>query len=394
MADSVHTAHWVNQLAGTHWDVHLFPCDGPGDIHPDFSDITLHDVGLWRPNGLQPSVRVAGLWPLPIGAFKISRIQKWLGLEQSDRAIRLARIIRKLKPDIIHSLEMQHAGYLTMQARKMVPDGFPTWIYSSWGNDIYYFGQFGEQISKIKEVLAACDFHLADCQRDIILARKFGYHGEPGEVFPGPGGYPLAEVQKLASTLLPAQRRLIMVKGRENWAGRALDALEAIHRCADVLAGYEICVYGATSGVAEVAGHVRRLTGLNLRVLDGPRPHDEILTLMGRARIALALSVTDGTPNCMLEAMMLGAFPIQSDSGAIGEWIDDGRNGLMVPCDNVPAVEFALRRALREDVLVNRAAEINSQIAKDRLDEAKIRPHVLATYERLLNRQQGEGRKK
>jgi glycosyltransferase involved in cell wall biosynthesis len=392
MSDSVHAAHWISQLVGTHWDIHLFPCDGPGDIHPDFCDITLHDMGLWRPKGLQSSVRVAGLWPLPKGAFKITRFKKWLGLGQPDRAKRLAQVIKHLKPDIIHSLEMQHASYLTMQARNLSRARFPTWIYSSWGSDLYYFGQFPEHVSKIKAIMDVCDYHVSDCQRDIVLVREYGYHGETGEIFPGHGGYPVAEIQKLASSLLPSQRRLIMVKGRENWSGRALDALEAIHRCSDMLAGYEICIYCVSEGVLGVAKHVQRMTGLNIRVLDGQHPHNEILTLMGQARIALALSVTDGTPNSMLEAMMLGAFPVQSDTGAIGEWIEDGKNGLIVPCGDTRAAENALRRALQDDSLVNQAAIINFQISNDRLDKSKVRPRVLAMYDRILMRHREERR--
>jgi glycosyltransferase involved in cell wall biosynthesis len=383
MSNSVHAAHWIRQLSGTEWDVHLFPCEKPGLIHTDFADLTVHDVGLYRPVELAPSIRVSGLWPFPRGAYGVSQLLKRLGRGDGDRALMLARLIKKLAPDIVHTLEMQHSGYLTLRAHEQMAGRFPPWIYTSWGSDLYYFGRQEEHHSRVCSVLGVCDYHVSDCDRDIGLAREFGFQGESLGVFPGPGGYPVNEMQKRAG--VPAsKRRLIMVKGQDHWAGRALIALEAIHRCADVLNGYEICVYYTTPGVAEVARHIQKMTGLNIRVLEGYRPHDEIIDLMGQARVALALAVTDGTPNSMLEAMIMGAFPIQSDTGAIHEWIESGANGWVVPSEDAGAVVSALRRAVQDDELVDRAMSTNQRLARARIDETVVRPRVLQMYADVL----------
>ena len=190
-------------------------------------------------------------------------------------------------------------------------------------------------------------------------------------------------MRKLADGVT-SKRKLIIVKGQDHWAGRALIALEAIHRCADVLSEYKVCVYYTTPGVAEVVRHIHRMTGMNIRALKGQRPHDEIITLMGQTRVALALAVTDGTPNSMLEAMIMGAFPIQSDTGATGEWIEDGRNGFMVQSEDVAGVEVALRRALSDDVLVDSAAVINRRLTDECIDESVVRPRDIEAYKRVL----------
>jgi glycosyltransferase involved in cell wall biosynthesis len=130
---------------------------------------------------------------------------------------------------------------------------------------------------------------------------------------------------------------------------------------------------------------MQQTTQLNIKALQGAQPHDDIIRLMGQARVALGLAISDGVPNAMLEAMTMGAFPIQSDTGATGEWIDSGRNGLMVQPEDVKGVEAALRKALSDDALVDSAAEINRHLTDERIDENVVRPKVLAAYERVMS---------
>jgi len=155
-----------------------------------------------------------------------------------------------------------------------------------------------------------------------------------------------------------------------------------LRQCADLLRGYTIEVYSAGKKIKLLAAWLARQTGLTVRIIP-QSSHIEIIKLMGRARIAIGLSVSDGTPNSMLEAMTLGALPIQSDTISTGEWITDGVNGLLVPPENPDRVAAALRRALVDDELVDRAAQINSQIALERLDYALIQPRVQALYEQV-----------
>ena len=57
--------------------------------------------------------------------------------EPADRAAQLACAIRRVRPDLVHWLEMQRAAYLTLEARQRFGAGFPPWIYSCWGNDVF-----------------------------------------------------------------------------------------------------------------------------------------------------------------------------------------------------------------------------------------------------------------
>ena len=292
-------------------------------------------------------------------------------------------MIQRLQPDIVHSIEMQHAAYLTLEARNYLDDSeFPPWIYSCWGNDIFFFGRQPEHEGRIRAVLTACDYCITDCQRDASLAKEFCFQGEHLGVFPGPGGFDIEHMQQFRQPSSTSSRRVIVLKGYHNPAGRALVALQALQICADVLAGYEVVIYSAEPNVRYAAEYVARSTGLQITIF--PRsPHDEMLKLMGRSRIALAVNVTDGTPNAMLEAMVMGALPIQSDTISTAEWITHGENGLLVPPEDPEAIATAIRRALEDDALVDRAAEINAQITAERIDLSVIKPRVIAMYKKV-----------
>lgn len=387
MGDSVHTARWMGQLRGRGLDIHFFPATA-AIIHPDLKEVTVHSLFRQRSGDLDASVKQTGLaWPLSRGRARAQRMAERL-LSVASSAVRLARLIQELKPDIVHSLEMQHAGYLTLESKKLlqaVP--FPPWIYSSWGSDLYYFGRRPEHRARIKAVLRSCDYYIADCQRDVGLAREFGFEGEVLGVFPGVGGFDLDHMKQLRQTPPVSARRVIVLKGYhdDNWAGRALVALKALEKCRETLAGYQVLIYSASPQVRHAADDLSRGMGLQFTILP-PSPHDEILRWMGRARIAIGVSVTDGTPNSMLEAMLMGAFPIQSDTVSTAEWITSGDNGFLVPPEDPEAIAVAIRRALSDNTLVDRAAEINERITMERIDRSVIQPQVIAMYEKVAAR--------
>ena len=79
----------------------------------------------------------------------------------------------------------------------------------------------------------------------------------------------------------------------------------------------------------------------------------------------------------------MGSFPIQSNTSCLEELIRDGQSGMLVHPEDPEAVAAALRRAVANDELVDRAAEINARIAAEHLDRSVTRPQVVEMYERI-----------
>jgi len=300
----------------------------------------------------------------------------------SDRGQRLARVIRRLKPDTVHSLEIQHAGYLTLEARNHLGDSFPTWIVTNWGSDIYLFGRLSEHADKIRAVLAACDYYSCECHRDVGLGRAFGFEGVVLSVLPNTGGFDLEWVQQFRQPGPTSARRLIVLKGYQGWAGRALVGLRAIELSADVLKDYRVAVYLAGQDVRIAAELVAQSTGVPIEIVPHSS-HEDMLRLHGRARVSIGLSISDAVSTSMLEAMVMGSFPIQSNTGCADEWIRDGETGVLVHPEDPGAVAGAIRRAVTDDALVDRAADINARVAAERLDQSVIQPQVIAMYEKI-----------
>lgn len=380
MPDSVHTARWVRQVAGLGWDLHLFPVYHAWP-HLELVDVTVHDgVFRYRPPGLNGSVRLRGIWPFR----KWLQPMLWLANQTRLRCDgkKLTNLIRKLRPDIVHSLEFQHSGYMTLEAKEKLGEHFPQWIATNWGSDIYLFGRLTEHQDRIRRLLAACDYYGCECQRDVRLGHDFGLKGEVLPVLPNTGGFDLAYSQGLRHKGPPSGRRLIVLKGYQHWAGRALVGLRAITLCADVLRDYRVAVYSAEADVriaAELAAHS---TGLTIEAIP-PCSHEDVLRLYGSARAYIGLSISDAISTSLLEAMVMGAFPIQSCTSCADEWIIDGESGILVPPEDPEPIAAALRRVLADDTLVDRAADINARVAVERLDQEVIRPQVIAMYEKV-----------
>jgi len=294
----------------------------------------------------------------------------------------LIQTIHLIKPDIVHSLEFQHAGYLTLRAKKKLRDKFPAWIATSWGSDIYLFGRLPEHQEPIRQMLEYCDYYSCECARDIQPAREMGFRGQVLPVLPSRGGADIEYMINFRQSGRVSDRKTILVKGYQGWAGRALVAFQAFRKCLDVLQGYTIVFYVAGEDVKIAAQLFTQETGIPIRLIPPASVSDEeILSQFGNARIYIGLSISDGISTSLLEAMIMGAFPIQSCTACADEWIEDGESGIVVQPEDPDEIASAVRRALADDTLVNKAAEINTKTAKERLDYFKIKQQAVKMYQ-------------
>jgi Glycosyl transferases group 1/Glycosyl transferase 4-like len=383
MANSVHTARWIRQVANLGWDLHLFPVER-ASLHPDLRNVTVHEFLYHTRRGPHESVPVVGGWPLPRGSYSAERaVQRW-SPALADRAQRLARTIRRLRPDVLHTMEIQHASYLALDARPYVPEGeFPPWLVSNWGSDIYLFGRLPSHAERIRRVMGTCDYYHCECHRDVALGHDFGFRGETMPIFPVTGGFEVKAMQSLRPPGPTSSRRRIALKGFQNWAGRALVGLQAIEMCADALKGYSVSIYMTTPDVRLAAELVAEKTGIPFEVESHELARDDILRMHGSARVSIGLNISDAISTSLLEAMIMGSFPVQSNTGCGDEWIACGENGLLVPPESPEAVAAALRRALTDDVLVDRAAETNARLTAERLDVSVVTPQAIRIYEKI-----------
>ena len=380
MPDSLHTARWIAQIAEQGWDIYLFPAY-IGATHPKIMNTTVFGSLPRGKNGLNRTVKFAWWTILPFWLdYLVTKVMRVPFSACARKALEI--IIRWICPDIIHSLEIQHAGYLTFAAKEKLPGKFPAWIVTNWGSDIYLFGRLTEHKAKIQAVLASCDYYSCECQRDIGLAQQLGFKGEILPVLPNTGGFSLHELISLRNDDTPSSRRTILLKGYQNFAGRALVGLQALRICADILDGYCIAIFSASDDVRIAAELFQQDTKIPVEIIPAVS-HDAVLGTHAKSRIYIGLSISDAISTSLLEAMVMGVFPIQSCTACADEWIEDGVSGFIVPPEDPHVIAQAIRRAIEDDEMVNRAAEINAQTAAERLDCAIIQPQVVDIYQKI-----------
>lgn len=377
MSDSIHTARWIGQLAGQGWDIHLFPSIDTGETHADIAGVTVHHSVFARQRNSGNRYRGLRVPYRSVARFARSML---LRLLPGYRAWQLRRLTATLRPDLIHSLEIQHAGYLVGALKADWQGRFPRWWVTNWGSDIYLFGRLDEHRQRIRAVLEACDHYSCECARDVALGREFGFRGTAMAVMPNTGGFDLARMQVLRGGTPPSQRRTIMLKGYQHWAGRALVGLRALARCADALPGYTVVVYSASADVALAARLFSRETGIAVRFIEPDAPHEQILRGHAAARISIGLSISDAISTSLLEAMVMGSFPIQSCTACADEWLEHGVSGLLVPPEDPDVIAAAIRQALADNRLVDGGADRNWSVARERLAADELRARAVAMY--------------
>jgi len=399
MSDSIHSARWINNITDQDWDIHVFPTEDFVGLNPllQYRNIIFHRSKLVQflikrykskktdSNKFSQNSPISKEVPNPVLLRAVFK-----KIFPNYKVKKLCKVIKKIKPDIIQSMHIQEAGYLTLDAKKILERDsnfkFPIWIVTNYGSEIDLFGKTSYHKDKIKNVLESCDYYSAECHRDLKYASNFGFTGKFLSVIPNSGGIDFEKVIKLRSNLKPSLRKSIMIKGYQGWAGRALVALRAIERCADILNGYEILIYSIdTNEVLIKAELLENNLNIPVKTIGSEASHDDILRYHGQSRISIGLSISDAISTSFLEAMVMGSFPVQSDTSCAKEWAEDGRNFLLVPPEDPEIVEKAVRKALSDDNMVDKAAEENYKLLFSKLEKSMIKEKIILQYKKVFN---------
>ena len=365
MLDSIHSARWLAQFKDQEVTFYLFPSSPNRRIHPELK-------ALLKGNN------TANYKIVPLG--KHFGLPFWILDKLTNNFFRgalLRLFIKKYKPTIVHALELQNAGYIALKALEKNKPKDLKLIVTNWGSDIFWFQRFPKHKDKLERLLAIADAYSAECERDVALAKKLGFERQVMPVVPNAGGFSESD---LAMPRLPAhQRKTIALKGYDGWVGRAKISLEAVRSMATELQDYEIVVYSANRSVLKLAKKVAKETGLSIKANGkGKLTHNQVLELFARSKIYVGLSESDGISTSMLEAMAMGAIPIQTSTACCDEWFKD--SGVAVNEITVPSVQKAIRQGLELAKNPKHAAK-NLQTIKLRASAEDVRRIALTFYD-------------
>jgi glycosyltransferase involved in cell wall biosynthesis len=152
---------------------------------------------------------------------------------------------------------------------------------------------------------------------------------------------PEPPVDALAATRrMPAVVCVANMNDRAKGHADLIEALAMMRTAAALLLVGDGVLRAELEARASALGLADRVHFLGRR-LDVPR-------LLRRADVACLPSHAEGLPNSVLEAMLAGLPVVVTAVGGCPEFIDDGRNGLLVPPGNVTELGRALDRILSD----------------------------------------------
>ena len=374
--NSIHFERWTNQLQESGHEVHWFNVRD-GGFSKKLSWV--NQIVGWKFKFINNKARVfiKKRWPWLYN--KLS----FLIENSTEKAFEKALL--EIQPDVVHSFVL----YISCVPILPVMQKYPNikWMYSSWGSDLFYFQNQPKYLNDIKQVLPRVNYMFADCKRDIDLAKAYGFDGQVLGVYPGGGGYPIDDYKAHISPL--NQRKLILVKGYQGRSGRAITVLKALESLSVKLNTHPVIVFGADNEVEDFIMKRNLNSKLDLTVYPKSDflPQMELIKLMGQALIYIGNSNSDGMPNTLLESIIMGAFPIQSNpGGATAEIIEHGKNGFLIEdCNNSSEIETLIDNALNNMELIQSACKYNQKTIMPSLDRTTISKEVIAKYNSIIN---------
>ncbi len=358
--NSIHFQRWTEQLRDSGHEVHWFDIRGGGEnVSLDF--VIQHTNWKYRfKKGRYLFKKISHALPFLTGLF------------ERNTATIFQKKLQEIQPDVVHSfaLYVSCTPILKVMKASKTP-----WIYSSWGSDLFYFKDIPSYRKDIESVLPEIDYLFTDCHRDQTLAKTLGFSGTSLGVFPGGGGFYLKET---AAHIKPTTARTtILVKGYQGRSGRAIPVLKALKNIENQLDSYQVVVFGCSPETLDFQAQAPKEW-----VFHKQMSHHGILKLMGSSLVYIGNSNSDGMPNTLLEAICMGAFPIQSNPGnASAEVITAGTNGLLIEdCEAITEIEKQLLEALQNPTLIATAFLHNQELKKQWARDT-IQSQVINAYE-------------
>ena len=307
-----------------------------------------------------------------------TRLRQWIGpFTISGAAKDLRKIYKEIQPDLVHALRIPFEGMLAAQANPKAP-----LIVSVWGNDFTLHANSTTLMRRFtRKTVRRVDALIADCQRDVRLAKEWGFpEKRPTIVLPGGGGLQLDNFyppEDPVSAPVVINPRGVRTYVRNDTFFKAIPLVLAQRPETRFL-----CPAMQGEPLPE-----KWIDSLGIRKLVELLPnqnHSEMGDLFRQAQVVVSPSEHDGSPNSLLEAMACGCFPVAGDIESIREWITHNENGLLVDPSDPRALAQAILTGLDDADLRTQAQDHNMRIIKERAEYGAVMGKAEGFYRNIV----------
>lgn len=379
--------NWIAGLVDAGHEIHLrstYPCE------PELSLASMEVLPVafgTAAGAASRGERVSGLRRvIPVGVR--TALRQWLvprSLPGAANSLQMA--IREIQPDLVHAMRIPFEGMVSALAIERLASA-PPLLVSIWGNDFTLHAPATHRMGQLtrQTLISASALH-ADCQRDLRLAKEWGFPaGRPTVVLPGGGGvqpeifFPVDLPEEVSdSTLTVIQPR----------GFRAYVQNEAFFKAIPLIlehAPKTRFIFPNMAGEAQAQEWVRQMGILQAVALLPRQSRSQMADLFRQARVVVSPTTHDGTPNTLLEALACGCFPIAGDIESLREWINPGENGLLCEPTSPHALAEAVLAAWSAPVLLKQARSINLALVADRANYPVVMEQAQSFYDRLIEK--------
>lgn len=240
------------------------------------------------------------------------------------RARELQKVLSQTNPALIHAVELQHGGYIAARAlRAMNSHERPPLSIVNWGSDIFWFQRFSRHRKKLSNLLSMADLYSCECNRDVSLAKNFGFTGISLNPSPNCGG--VEPIDSEGSRPL-TDRNSIAIKGYSQFVGKAHWFLFAWLTKNPKTKDLSLEIFSA-SLVCRALGNLIAKRNHNVTVhcySPGSLNQHEMAELFSRSRAYVGFSQSDGLSTSLLEALAAGAICSQTSSACLEDLTQRG----------------------------------------------------------------------
>ena len=290
----------------------------------------------------------------------------------ATRYFHLKRVIRDIRPDLIHAWGVWSYSFLAALA-----DFHPV-LVMPFGSDILLHPKKSMLVKLICHYsVSRADMITCDCEAvRKILAEEYRFPEEKIVVFPWG-----IELDMFRVSVAEREK----IRAEYQWEGKKILIMT---RHFEPIYGIEYFL-AALSEVIRLDGDVRmflvgdgtlrnKINGLiakydleNFVELTGKVSRQELVKYLNASDLYVSSSLSDGTPVTLLEAMACQLPVVVTDIPAVLEWVKDGYNGFVLPARDPQMLASKILTLLSSSYLPKLMGERNLKIAHERADWEK-----------------------
>ncbi len=300
----------------------------------------------------------------------------------------LEKVVQRWKPDIIHTFGLFPAGLLYNQVRETYKlSNIGKWVLQLNDNNDFMIFLMNTNIKKdISIILKKCDQLISDNEQIYRTAQKMGVTKKQisslGAV-PRDGGIEVEHLLSLWKDPPSKRRNILWTKAYDCPWSKGLSVLEALKISWRTIQPCKIYMLSSSPDIRQwywtLPHNVRR----SFYIMDSVS-HPELLELMLKSRIMIELSLIDGIPNTMYEAMATGTLPIVSPLETIKSMVKNEKNVIFARNLYPNEIANAIYRAMTDNDLIDGATKRNKILIRKIADRPKTQNRIIKYYESLI----------